>query len=107
MFPPDVGKFRMAKRTQETFGAAAPGRRVLYSASWVLSTRHPRVEGGVTVSASLWGVNRSYRLHVVRLTARSKLRPLLEGWRVRSELGDRNWRFYLRKYRRCQRPAVS
>src|SRR4029434_10990135 len=23
-------------RTQETFGAAAPGRRVLYSASWVL-----------------------------------------------------------------------
>jgi hypothetical protein len=24
------------ERTQETFGAAAPGRRVLYSASWVL-----------------------------------------------------------------------
>jgi hypothetical protein len=23
-------------RTQETFGAATPGRRVLYSASWVL-----------------------------------------------------------------------
>lgn len=24
------------RRTQETFGAATPGRRVLYSASWVL-----------------------------------------------------------------------
>ena len=27
---------RRTERTQETFGAAAPGRRVLYSASWVL-----------------------------------------------------------------------
>src|SRR6185436_313789 len=31
-------------RTQETFGAAAPGRRVLYSASWVL--RAPAARGG-------------------------------------------------------------
>jgi hypothetical protein len=28
-------------RTQETFGAAAPGRRVLYSASWVLRAPPP------------------------------------------------------------------
>jgi hypothetical protein len=33
-------------RTQETFGAATPGRRVLYSASWVL-----RVSAGAVTQA--------------------------------------------------------
>jgi hypothetical protein len=30
-------KKEQKKRTQETFGATTPGRRVLYSASWVLA----------------------------------------------------------------------
>ena len=37
---PDTSTPGMA-RTQETFGAATPGRRVLYSASWVLPAPPP------------------------------------------------------------------
>src|SRR5919106_3776685 len=37
-------RFEDRKRTQETFGAATPGRRVLYSASWALP-RAPRRGG--------------------------------------------------------------
>ncbi|MGH2579900.1 MAG: hypothetical protein ACRDGP_03495, partial [Actinomycetota bacterium] len=35
------------KRTQETFGATAPGRRVLYSASWVLAASPPSGDAAV------------------------------------------------------------
>ena len=37
-------------RTQETFGAAAPGRRVLYSASWVLARLRRGGDAGATVA---------------------------------------------------------
>src|SRR5439155_23994269 len=42
------GTGRGAKGPQETFGAAAPGRCVLYSASWGLAS-HPEERGPVTL----------------------------------------------------------
>jgi len=41
-------------RTQGTFGAATPGRRVLYSASWVLVRLRRGGDAARTVSGAPW-----------------------------------------------------
>ena len=59
--------WRNEMRTQETFGAATPGRRVLYSASWVLRRR--RRSGGATRNATSARRGRSTSVAAERVTS--------------------------------------
>jgi len=54
-------------RTQETFGAAAPGRRVLYSASWVLRAPPPKRRRTAQATPGVRGLSNAHASRRVHL----------------------------------------